>query len=432
MIKIKNIYFLFFVLITILSVNSWTSFRVGNTFFWWGIQILFFITILSTRKNYFNKLHKKTILPVIFFLTWMLVCIVRGFFVAENYWEFKNIVNFSFNLLLGLVVPVFMNPVLNQFILKKWFKFVLPLFFVFILFIGENALGHYLAPIVVLSLVFPLLSKKWKIIVLFLTIYVVLMGQSARGNIIKFTVAFSMGYLFFYFRGFLSNKLLNFVRLFLLIAPIILFVLGVLGVFNVFNMSDYIEGDYTTNIVKNGEMVEQKLTIDTRTFLYEEVIASSIKNDYIFLGRTPARGTDTAAFIHLYQDVIDETGKEERYSQEVSILNVFTWTGLVGVVLYFLVFFRASYLAIHKSNNLFIKIIGLFVAFRWMYAWVEDFSRFDMNNIILWMLISMCFSESFRSMNNTEMKLWVCGIFDKRDVLKAGNLKIRNDSRKTT
>ena len=106
----------------------------------------------------------------------------------------------------------------------------------------------------------------------------------------------------------------------------------------------------------------------------------------------------------------------ERFSNEVSVLNVFTWTGLIGVLLYFLVFFRASYLAVNKSNNIYMKIVGLYVAFRWAYAWVEDFNRFDLSNLFLWIMIGMCFSNSFRAMNNLEVKFWVRGVFEKRYV----------------
>jgi hypothetical protein len=414
MIKVKNVYFLFFVLITLLSVNNWSSIPIGNTFFWWAVQFLFFFILIKTKKSFYNPLNKKNILPVVFFLIWALICVFRAFFVAENYWEWKNLVTMSFVLLLGLVVFVFTNPELNQFLLKKWFRYILPLFFLFILFLRDDAYGQYLAPVILLLLVFPLLTKKWQIIVLFFTLFVILMGQTARSNVIKFSMAFLFGYFIYYFRLFFSKKVFNIIRLLFLIGPIVLFTLGVLGVFNVFKMSDYIEGDYTVKNEKlNGEIGQESLTTDTRTLLYVEVLSSAIKNDYVFLGRTPARGNDSVGFGAFLAEELN-TGKSERFANEVSILNVFTWTGLVGVVLYFFIFIRASYLAIHKSNNFFMKIIGLFVAFRWVYAWIEDFSRFDLSNMILWMLISMCFSIEFRNMTNFEFKLWVRGIFDSR------------------
>jgi hypothetical protein len=131
------------------------------------------------------------------------------------------------------------------------------------------------------------------------------------------------------------------------------------------------------------------------------------------MGRTPARGNDSEHFgLFAFEEL--KTGRYERYVNEVSILNIFTWTGLIGVVLYFMIFFKSVYLAIYKSNNFFMKVVGLYVMFRWMYAWVEDFNRFDIMNIVLWMLIAMCYSEQFRNMSDSEFKSWLNSIFKRK------------------
>jgi hypothetical protein len=58
--------------------------------------------------------------------------------------------------------------------------------------------------------------------------------------------------------------------------------------------------------------------------------------------------------------------------------------------------------------------VGLFVAFRWLYAWVEDFNNFNVGYFCLWFMIGLCYSKSFRAMTNKEVEYWVQGIFDKR------------------
>jgi hypothetical protein len=57
------------------------------------------------------------------------------------------------------------------------------------------------------------------------------------------------------------------------------------------------------------------------------------------------------------------------------------------------------------------KLMGVYIAFRFAYGWVEDINRFDIMNISLWMIIGMGFSEQFRKMNNLQFKLWVKSIF---------------------
>lgn len=62
---------------------------------------------------------------------------------------------------------------------------------------------------------------------------------------------------------------------------------------------------------------------------------------------------------------------------------------------------------VSKSNNIFIKYLGCFVAFRWAYGWIEDMYSFQPMILALWMMIGMCISEKFRNMNDAEMKLWL-------------------------
>lgn len=156
-----------------------------------------------------------------------------------------------------------------------------------------------------------------------------------------------------------------------------------MGTFNIFKLSD----DKQTSLIENkrdfnGNLIKEKLLVDTSTYLYTEALATVQKHNTWLLGRSPARGNDSAYFGDFTKETL-KTGKQERFSNEASILNIFTWLGVVGVLLYFLIFIKASYLAINQSNNIFIKLIGLNVAFRWAYGWVEDFSNFDLSNIFL-------------------------------------------------
>jgi len=79
--------------------------------------------------------------------------------------------------------------------------------------------------------------------------------------------------------------------------------------------------------------------------------------------------------------------------------------------LYFFIFYQATFLAINKSQNIFSKIVGLFVLFRWLFAWVEDPNVFNLTNIFIWILIAFCYSEEFRNMTNSEMTNWINSVF---------------------
>ncbi|MBX9807325.1 MAG: hypothetical protein K2X95_05970, partial [Flavobacteriaceae bacterium] len=313
---------------------------------------------------------------------------------------------------LPLIVYLANSPGSLQIIIKTWFKYAFFLFIPILPFLFGDGVGRFLMPFSFLLLFFPLLNFKWKIIALVVTIYVITFDITARSNVIKFLIPLVIGHLF-YFRKLLSGKILNLSRLLFLFMPFLLLFLAISGVFNIFKIDEYV-GDYNAKSDPhyNGAD-EESLTVDSRTFLYVEVIESALRHDYVLFGRTPARGNDSASFGE-YNKLTLNTGKLERFSNEVSILNIFTWLGAVGVLLYFLIFIKATYLAINRSNNFFIRLIGINVAFRWAYGWVEDYSEFDLSNIFLWFMIGLCFSESFRKMTDKEVKVWVQGIFEKK------------------
>lgn len=399
-------------LISFKSSNQWSDFPIGNELFWWGVQIIFLIVLLRLKKSFTSSRIDKNFLLIKLYLCWNLICIVRGVFVADNYWEWKMLLTTSFFLLLPLLVYVSNSFLSIQIIVKTWFKYALFLFILVFPFLWGDAVGKFLIPFSFLLLLFPILNFKWKIIVLLVTLFVVTFDISARSNVIKFAIPFLIGVMF-YFRKIISVKLLNICRLLFLFIPFLFFFMAISGVFNIFKLDEYL-GEHRTQIkINRGEISDENLTADTRTFLYVEVIESALRHNYVFFGRTPARGNDSVYFGDYNKEVL-HTGKSERFSNEVSILNIFTWLGAVGVLLYFLIFFKASYLAINHSNNIFIKFMGINVAFRWAYGWVEDFSSFDLSNIFLWIMIGMCFSETFRKMNDKEVKMWIRGIFEKR------------------
>ncbi len=61
-------------------------------------------------------------------------------------------------------------------------------------------------------------------------------------------------------------------------------------------------------------------------------------------------------------------------------------------------------------------MLGVYIAFRWLFSWVEDVNSFSLNYFMLMMMIGLCFSYSFRNMTDKEITIWARGIFDIRYV----------------
>ena len=404
---IKNLISLSLIVITLYTVFRYS----GSTTVWWISLGIILIIFMLGKIQFYDSNNHKNIYVVQLFLIWNIIGIVRGFFVANGYWEWKALIETSIVMLLPLCCFVLTNTFLVQKVVQQWFRYLLPAFFALFFLITAEHVGHYLMPVSFLLLFFPFLTTKWKMICIGMAMVVFAANLGARSNVIKFLVPIVLS-IMYYFKFPFTLKVFKTARAGLMILPILLLYLAITNVFNVFKMSEYLDGDFKYGR-SDIEGSQDDLTADTRTFLYVEVIASALKYDYVWFGRTPARGYESPWF----GPSIDKdlgTDKMERHGNEVNILNIFTWTGIIGVVLYFFIFLKATYLALYRSKSRIMKILGVYMAFRWAYGWVEDFTSFNLSYFFLWITISMCLSQDFRAMTDPEFKNWVRGILDYR------------------
>lgn len=404
-------------IITVFSVQQWLKISVSSTFISWIINfavILFIIKFFTTKKNFLRNHYIKStdILIITIYLGWLIINSIRGAFIAENYWEWKQLITGFQSLSLPIFVFVFTVPLIVHKVLNIWFKYALIIFLFLLPFLGTDAYHFYLGPVFVVGCFIPIVPKKWKIIfgILLLTMLVINLG--ARSQVIKSAIVILVA-TGIYFKRVIPYNLLKIVHWACYIGPIILLSLGLTGTFNIFEDLSSNKGKYVEKKVVNGQVVEDDLSADTRTFIYVEVIESALRHNYVIWGRTPARGNDSRAFGAFNAEEL-KTGKYERHSNELCHTNIFTWLGLIGVILYSLIYLRSSYLAVYKSNNIYIKFLGCFIAFRWAYGWIEDMNNFTIMNIALWMMIAIGLSIQFRSMNNTQIRLWINNIFNKK------------------
>lgn len=390
-------------LISISSVLSWCSLPIGNTFLWWLLQsfILFIFYKLKPQKYLIS--------PIKIFLLYLGFSVIYGaIFMAENYWDWKLLINNLIVFSLPLASLVFGNPIHLPQILKCWFRYAWIILILLMPFLSSDAYGRFLVPFTFLALFITRLNKKYVIFTIVAYLITITLGSASRSDMLKFSICLILGLSMCFPFIWKKRKLVLSIAIAMMIAPVIFFTLGVSDIFNIFNIEEELglEGKYELQ-TSGGE--QYSALTDTRTFLYVEELQSAVNNDYLLLGRSIARGYDSISF----GEGVDQAmgiKRGERQSCETSILNVFNYFGIIGVVIYFIIFFRASFLAIYRSQNIFISVIGIYVAFRWFFAWIEDFSRFDLNYLFLWIFIGMCYSPVFRNMSNQDFKKWLYSI----------------------
>ena len=411
--KQLKIYSTIFVLIGISTISSWSNTHIpilndGTTMSWilWISMLVINFQLAKRTPIRLNRFDQHLLYT---YFIWLSICILRGiiFEADTNYWIWKQLISSSLFLFIPSFLYTFSIPIVCQKCMKSWLQYGAILFCIWLILLNNFksfGMWHFgLSPFLLLGCFAFSLPKKWKWITLSVIFLMITINLSSRSMTIKafFAAIIAIGYLLKKYYGQVIIKIAFWACY---IIPIVLLYLGITGTFNIF--SDTYKnnsGKYTQTVIdKDGFAKEEDALTDTRTFIYVEVLQSAINHRYIIAGRTPARGNDSAYFGDR-----SLTGYHERLQNELCHLSVFTWLGLIGVILYSLFYFRASFLAVYKSNSTAIKLLGCYVAFRWMYGWVEDAPSLQINNIALWIMIAMCTSKSFRKMNDSEFVKWL-------------------------
>lgn len=394
--------------LTLVCGLEWAQINAVSLYVTWAIQLCYLVVAFSAYEA--NRFEAKDNSLLKIYFVWVFLSIVRGalFYTLGNYWIWKNWIYGSFDVLLPALIYLYARPEILSSILRTWLKYVPFLLICLLPFVPRGAYHFFLGPIYIVAFFWPLYSGKWKVIILLLMLLMLGADFTARSQVVKasFVLFFSLLYLK---RRFVSQAFLKWIHWLFYILPLTLLFLALTGRFNVLKEVSSDEGVVVTKIDRDGKAIKEDLSSDTRTFIYIEVISSAIKHDYVWVGRTPARGNDSAFFGTFNAEEL-KTGLYERHSNEAGLPSLFTWLGLIGLILMSLIYLRSSYLALYRSNNIYIKILGCFVAFRWSYGWIEDMYGFTPMILGLYMVMAMCMSKTFRRMNDSEMKGWLLGL----------------------
>ncbi len=394
MIHYKNILPFLILLISISSITQWCNIPIGNTILWWCINSYILICFYKVSLNNFK------IRTINIFIAYLVFSAIYGaFFFAKTYWDWKLLISNLLTFSLAIAAYTYSNPQTLLKTLRIWFKYIWIIIIPLIPYLQSDAFGRILVPFCVISLLLPVLNKKYIILCLVAYAIVITMGSDSRSDMIKFTICIILSILS-YFNQHRIKTIAKVLRHLFLISPFIFFILGCSGIFNIFQIEEELNIKDKFTLTFSDTNDKYSALMDTRTFLYKEQISSALKHQYLILGHSIARGHDSAAFGSY--DKNNSNGLGERASCEVSILNIFNYFGIIGVIIYFLIFYQATYYAITTSQNKFLPIIGTYVAFRWSFAWIEDFSTFDLNHFFLWVMIGICYSPYYRNMSDRQ------------------------------
>lgn len=254
-----------------------------------------------------------------------------------------------------------------------------------LLYIKHPELQHWLLLFIFyMILTIPLRSYWGKFGILLISIIVVVSSLTNRAEIIRVSVSYlilATYYLLLYKK--LSKKLLYLIVVVILLIPAISLYLGVQGQ-SVFQM---MSGDNTAAYSQLDPYA------DTRTFLYYEVFQDLRINDAFLFGKGLNAGYYSETFETFSRSVV-----------EVGFLQIILKTGILGFLLYITVIISSITKALKKSNNLFIKAMGLMLSSYVLMLFIENIIAYNLLNVVVWVVVGMCNSETLRKMSNMEIK----------------------------
>ena len=352
--------------------------------------------VISRKFGWKNKVPAFGMLSIKVYWSWSFLTILHGISGVNDYWDWKALMtSYLPSVLISLTLFIGINIEKCRYL----FKFILSRVFLVSIFIipfamtySEELYARSVMPICLFVLFLPYLPVRWRYFVSGIALTSIFMDMTYRSNVLRLLVP-TVLVITYYFRFLINKKILNIALISLLGMPLILLTLGLSGIFNVFEENSL---DYERTITLGGQVSESNIGADTRTLLYSEVIDSMLKKGSSFIyGEGGSAGYETNIFL-----IVNE---KERYRAEVGFLNTLLYSGGVGVFAYGLILLVPAFYGVNRSNNYLAKMIGIFLAFRWLMFFLEDVAQFDMNFFTLWLMIGMCLSNRFRSMTDADL-----------------------------
>lgn len=363
--------------------------HVGVPLFISGLILLYLAYCLYMSKQY-EVLNGKTLLKV-----WMSILFFGSLrALVLNYTSFNGLRDSLLSFLnISIILCVFIGNIWN---LKTYLKYFLIIMIPCAAFsalswrgYGLTDVAHILYPISLFLLILPYVTKKTKILILTVAIISLFYDISVRSNV--FLLGGTLVFLCIYYIS-KNSVVLKYRRLIwsiFLILPLVLLLLGVLGKYNIFK--EIMSSDI--HIEVSGSKNRSNYLTDSRTMVYVDVLNSIDGIDGWLLGYSPVSKIKTGMSKN------NSDYKMGRNSTECGFLNILYYYGFIGIICFLVIIIYSSYLGLFKSNNKLVMMIGLYVAFKFFFMFLEEPSI----SMTTYFAIGLCLNSSFREMSDQQI-----------------------------
>jgi hypothetical protein len=242
-----------------------------------------------------------------------------------------------------------------------------------------------LMPLFYIILTIPLRNAGGRVFILMVSATIIIVSLTNRAGILRILISYSVLLAYYIMRSVrISKKLITFLVFLLLMIPVVSLYLGIRG-----------QSVFQTILGEDTQPYSQMNPYaDTRTFLYYEVFQDlKVNNAFVF-----GKGLNATYASDAFQTF-------GRPMVEVGFLQILLKMGIVGVLLYLSVIVTAIYKSIIKSSSFHMKSLGLLLSGYFLMLFVENVVAYNLLNIVVWIIVGMCFSPKMRAMKDDEFKL---------------------------
>lgn len=240
-----------------------------------------------------------------------------------------------------------------------------------------------LMPIFFLILIIPIRKKWFGLLIFLISVGLVIISLTNRAGILRILMSYCILIVMFVVQTMkISKKLIKFVVFCLLLIPLLSLYFGLQGQ----SVFQFVLGDTESYSQMNPYA-------DTRTFLYYEVFQDLHANNAFLFGKGLNASYASEAFATYSRPVV-----------EVGFLQMLLKTGIIGCILYFAVVLTAVSKALGRSKSYFMKSMGLLLTGYVIMFFVENIIAYNLLNIVIWIIIGMCYSVRMRELTDDEIR----------------------------
>ncbi len=251
---------------------------------------------------------------------------------------------------------------------------------------GFTDVAHILYPISLFLLLTPYVSKIWRIFLIAVALFSFFHDISVRSNVLLLSLSVILILLYFISKYNYQIKFRKITWFASFILPIIFLFLGISGRYNFFAEL------MSSGVNISGGSKNRAYMVDSRTIVYEDVFHSFKGAESLLFGNSPVTKIKTR------MNIMER--KEGRNRTESGFLNILYFYGIVGILCYMCLSIYASYLAISHSNNKLATLVGLYVAFKFIFIFIEEPSI----TMTTYFAIGLCLNPMFRNAEEDEVK----------------------------